>query len=95
VVILLVLFFPLDAVGQMTSLAFLIVYGAVSAAHLRVRGKTGARAWPLLLAVAINAALFVALLIDTVRTGSPATWITFLAVLAGSFALTASIRRGR
>lgn len=38
VVILLVLFFPLDAVGQMTSLAFLIVYGAVSAAHLRVRG---------------------------------------------------------
>jgi len=79
----------------MTSLAFLIVYGAVSAAHLRVRGKTGARAWPLLLAVAINAALFVSLLIDTVRTGSPATWITFLAVLAGSFALTAWLRRGR
>jgi hypothetical protein len=32
VVILLVLFFPLDAVGQMTSLAFLVVYGAGSAA---------------------------------------------------------------
>ncbi|WP_094554278.1 APC family permease [Synechococcus sp. 1G10] len=95
IVILLVLFFPLDAVGQMTSLAFLIVYGAVSAAHLRVRGKTGARAWPLLLAVVINAALFVSLLIDTIRTGSPATWITFLAVLAGSFALTTVLRRGR
>jgi amino acid transporter len=95
VVILLVLFFPLDAVGQMTSLAFLIVYGAVSAAHLRVRGRTGARAWPLLLAVAINAALFVSLLIDTIRTGSPATWITFLGVLAGSFALTAWLRRDR
>lgn len=88
-VILLVLFFPLDAVGQMTSLAFLIVYGAVSAAHLRVRGKTGARAWPLLLAILINAALFVSLLFHTIRTGSPGTWITFLAVLAGSFALTA------
>lgn len=94
-VILLVLFFPLNAVGQMTSLAFLITYGAISAAHLRVRGRTGARAWPLLLAVAINAALFVSLLFDTVRSGSPATWITFLAVLGGSFALTALWRRGR
>ena len=94
-VILLVLFFPLNAVGQMTSLAFLITYGAISAAHLRVRGRTGARAWPLLVAVAINAALFVSLLYDTVRSGSPATWITFLAVLVGSFALTALLRRDR
>ena len=81
--------FRSDAVGQMTSLAFLIVYGAVSAAHLRVRGKTGARAWPLLLAILINTALFLSLLFNTIRTGSPGTWITFLAVLAGSFVLTA------
>lgn len=94
-VILLVLFFPLNAVGQMTSLAFLITYGAISAAHLRVRNHTGARAWPLILAVAINTALFVSLLFDTLRSGSPATWITFLAVLAGSFGLTALLRRPR
>lgn len=50
---------------------------------------------PVLLAVAINAALFVSLLIDTIRTGSPATWITFVAMLAGSCALTAWLRRGR
>jgi hypothetical protein len=34
-------------------------------------------------------------LIDTIRTGSPATWITFLVVLTGSFALTAVLRRDR
>ena len=91
-VILLVLFFPLDAVGQMTSLAFLVVYGAVSAAHLRVRAHTGARAWPLELAVAVNAALFVILLVDTIRTGTPATWITLLAALGGSFVFAATVR---
>lgn len=89
----LVLLFPLDAVGQMTSLAFLITYGAISAAHLRVRGKTGARAWPLLLAVAINAALFISLLADTIRTGSPATWITFLSLIAASAGLAVLLRR--
>ncbi len=40
-VVVLVLFFPLAAVGQMTSLAFLIIYGAVSVGHLRVRDRTG------------------------------------------------------
>ncbi|MBI1350295.1 MAG: amino acid permease [Actinomycetales bacterium] len=85
VVVLLVLFFPLSAVGQMTSLAFLVVYGAVSAGHLRLRSRTGARAWPLVLAVLINAGLFAALLVDTVRTGPVATWVTLLAALAGSF----------
>ena len=81
-----VVFFPLSAVGQMTSLAFLVVYGAVSLGHLRLRKHTGAAAWPLVGAVVFNAALFVALLVDAVRSGSPATWITLLAALGGSFA---------
>jgi hypothetical protein len=46
-----VLFFPLAAVGQMASLAFLIVYGMVSVGHLRVYRDTGAKRWLLLLAV--------------------------------------------
>ena len=83
-----VLFFPLSAVGQMTSLAFLVVYGAVSYGHLRLRTKTGAAAWPLWAAVLLNAALF-----DAVRSGSPATWIALLAALAGSFAFEAIFRR--
>lgn len=94
VVILLALFFPLDAVGQMTSLAFLVVYGAVSAVHLRVRARTGAQAWPLVLAVTVNTALFVILLVDTIRNGTPATWITLLAALAGSF-IFAAVARSR
>ena len=93
VVVLLVLFFPLSAVGQMTSLAFLVVYGMVSAGHLRLRHKTGARAWPLVLAVLINSALFIALLVDTVRTGPATTWITLLAALAGSFVFAFALRR--
>ncbi|WP_276961712.1 APC family permease, partial [Ferrimicrobium acidiphilum] len=58
IVILLVLFFPLDAVAQMTSLAFLVIYGAVSSGHLRVRAQTGARAWPLVVAGLFNLVLF-------------------------------------
>ena len=91
-VIVLVLFFPLDAVGQMTSLAFLVVYGAVSAAHLRIRAHTGALAWPVRLAVGFNILLFALLLVDTIRTGSPATWITLLGALAGSFVVAALLR---
>jgi amino acid transporter len=93
VVILLVLFFPLSAVGQMTSLAFLVVYGAVSAGHLRIRSQTGARSWPLVLAVVVNSVLFVVLLVDTVRTGPAATWMTLIAALLGSVLFSRAIRQ--
>jgi amino acid transporter len=93
VIVVLVIFFPLNAVGQMTSLAFLVVYGAVSAGHLRLRRHTGAHAWPLVLAVVLNSLLFVALLVDAIRSGSPATWITLLAALGGSFVLEAVFQR--
>ena len=93
VVVLLVVFFPLSAVGQMTSLAFLVVYGAVSAGHLRLRSHTGARAWPLVLAVVINSALFVTLLVDTVRTGPATTWITLVSALVGSFVFAFALGR--
>ncbi len=92
-IILLVLAFPLSAVGQMTSLAFLVVYGAVSIGHLRVRAKTRARAWPLVLAVVLNAALFLALLGDTIRQGETATWITLVGAVVLSFVFEAVYRR--
>lgn len=94
-VVLLVVFFPLNAVGQMTSLAFLVIYGAVSLGHLRLRAQTGARAWPLWSAVVINAALFLALLVDAVRTGPPATWVTLVGALLGSFGFEAWWRKHR
>lgn len=91
-VVLLVIFFPLSAVGQMTSLAFLIVYGAVSWGHLRVRSKTGAKRWPLIAATVINALLFVALLVDAIKSGEPMTWITLVVLLVLSFVLEAIYR---
>jgi amino acid transporter len=94
-VIVIVLFFPLAAVGQMASLAFLVVYGAVSAGHLRLRAQTGARAWPLVAAVGINAVLFATLLANTIRTGPAATWVALLAALIGSFVFEAVYRRRR
>jgi amino acid transporter len=92
IVVALVSFFPLAAVGQMTSLAFLVVYGAVSAGHLRVRHKTGAHAWPLVVAIVLNAGLFLALIADTIQGGETATWVTLIAALIGSFAFEALYR---
>lgn len=85
VIIVLVVFFPLSAVGQMTSLAFLFVYGVVSFGHLKLRAQTGARAWPLVTAIVINAVMFVALLIDAISTGPAASWVVLIVALLGSF----------
>ena len=83
--IVFVLAFPLSAVGQMASLAFLIVYGVVSVGHLRVRHETGARRSMLLTAVVLNAALFLLLLGYSIVKSPPTTWMTLLALLVFSF----------
>lgn len=88
-----VLFFPLAAVGQMASLAFLIVYGTVSLGHLRVYRETGAKPWLLVLAVVLNLALFLLLLGYTIHTGPASTWITMLAVLVFSFVFEIAYRK--
>jgi amino acid transporter len=94
VVIVLVVLFPLGAIGQMTSLAFLLVYAAVSAAHLRLRGVTGAAAWPLVVAIVLNAILFVTLIGDAITTGPSTTWLALLVLIAASFGF-AWLYRGR
>ncbi|MCW2689440.1 MAG: Amino acid permease [Mycobacterium sp.] len=88
-----VVFFPLAAVGQMASLAFLIVYATVSIGHLRVYRETGAKPWLLVLAVVLNLALFALLLGYTIHTGPASTWITLLAVLALSFVFEFGYRK--
>jgi amino acid transporter len=92
IVVLLVLFFPLQAVGSMTSLAFLVLYGAVNAGHLRLRRTTGARAWPLVAGVVVNALLFVALLGNAISQGQTSTWVALIAFVIGSFAFEAAFR---
>lgn len=93
-VILLVVLFPLGAIGQMTSLAFLLVYAAVSVGHLRVRGSTGASAWPLVVAILLNTMLFIMLIGDAISTGPATTWLALLALIVASF-LFASVYQRR
>ena len=90
---LFVVFFPLSAVGQMASLAFLIIYATVSVGHFRVRHETGANAALLAVGVAVNSALFVLLLGYTIHTGPASTWITLISVLALSFGFEVAYRR--
>jgi len=91
--IVFVLAFPLSVVGQMASLAFLIVYGMVSVGHLRVRHETGARRWMLLAAIILNAALFLLLLGYSIVKSPPTTWVTLLALFALSFVVEWGYRR--
>ena len=80
-----VAFFPLASVGQMASLAFLLIYAMVSVGHLRVRKQTGAKAWVLWTAIILNLGLFVLLMYYTISHKQTATWVTLLVVLALSF----------
>ncbi len=90
---LFVVAFPLSAVGQMASMAFLIVYGAVSFGHLRVRHETGARAPLLIASVVLNAGLFALLLYYSMTSGAVAAATTLLVVLVASFAFEYAYRR--
>jgi amino acid transporter len=90
-VIVFALLFPLAEVGQMASLAFLLVYAVITFGHLRVHQQTGADPRILWCAIAINAALFIALFINTVKT-APASAVALVAALIGSVAIEAISR---
>lgn len=91
-VVALVLAFPLDVVGKMASLAFLLVYAAITYGHIRVRKQTGAKLWPLWAAIIINLSLFATLFINVVES-APSSAIALGAALVGSFAIEATARR--
>jgi amino acid transporter len=85
-VILFALAFPLAEVGQMASLAFLLVYAVITFGHLRVHQVTGAKPAILWVAIAINVSLFVALFINTIKT-APTSAIALVAALIASIAI--------
>ncbi len=91
-VIALVLAFPLDVVGKMASLAFLLVYAAITYGHIRVRNQTGAKLWPLWGAIIINLSLFTTLLLNVIES-APGSAIALVCALIGSFALEATSRK--
>ena len=92
IVIALVLIFPLDVVGKMASLAFLLVYAAISYGHIQVRNQTNAKLWPLWSAIIINLGLFATLFINVLQTASGSA-IALMLALAGSFGLEAFFRK--
>ncbi len=91
-VIALVLAFPLDVVGKMASLAFLLVYAAITYGHIRVRKQTGAKLWPLWAAIVINLSLFTTLFINVIES-APNSAIALAVALVGSFAIEATSRK--
>ncbi|MGV0963658.1 MAG: APC family permease [Polynucleobacter sp.] len=90
-VIVLALIFPLSEVGQMASLAFLLVYAVITYGHIRVHKHTGANPKILWWAIAINLSLFTALLMNTIKT-APSSAIALLIALLASFGLEAFSR---
>jgi amino acid transporter len=91
IVIVLVLGFPLVAVGKMASMAFLLMFGVVSFGHLRIRRQTGAAASLLWIGIVINGILFTSLFINAVKT-APASALTLVAALVGTFLLESLYR---
>ncbi|MBU3566167.1 APC family permease [Polynucleobacter sp. MWH-HuK1] len=91
-VIALVLAFPLEVVGKMASLAFLLVYAAITFGHIRVRKQTGAKLWPLWAAIIINLSLFATLFINVIESARGSA-IALIAALIGSFAVEATSRK--
>jgi FtsH-binding integral membrane protein len=75
----------------MASMAFLLMFGVVSFGHLRIRQQTGAAAPLLWIGIVINGLLFLSLFINAVKT-APASAITLVAALAGTFALESFYR---
>jgi len=85
-VIILALIFPLNEVGQMASLAFLLVYAAITYGHIRIHQKTGANPKILWCAIVINLSLFTALFLNTIKT-APSSAISLIIALFLSFGI--------
>ncbi|AZA08532.1 APC family permease [Corynebacterium pseudopelargi] len=80
-----VVIFPLSAVGQLASLAFLLVYATVNLGHLRLVEETGANRWILMVSVALNLLLFLLLFSQTIIHKEVLTWVALIVLLVASF----------
>lgn len=85
IVCVFVVVFPLADVGQMASLAFLLVYAMVNLGHLRLADQTGAKRWLLVCSVILNLGLFALLFGQTILEGDVLTWASVVILLAASF----------
>lgn len=85
-VIMFILFFDLASVTMMGSGAFLFIYAAVNAGHLRIVKQTGANKILVLIACLLCLALFIVLEINTYQQAPQAVYTT-AGLLLGSYIL--------
>lgn len=88
-----VLAFDLGPIAMMASAAFLIVYAAVNAAHLRVLHETGAKRTIVLASLLACLVMFVLLMIYIIDNAPAASWVTLLATLVAAFAIETVYRK--
>ena len=77
-----VLLFDLGPIAMMGSAAFLLVYAAVNAAHMRVYRETGAQPAMVLLSLLTFLGMFGVLSVYIVRSGTTIALVALLALLA-------------
>jgi amino acid transporter len=82
-VILFILFFDLSGIAMMGSGAFLLIYAAVNAGHLRILDQTGAKKSIVIISLILCLAMFILLEIYTFKK-SPLAIYTMLGLLIGS-----------
>lgn len=91
-VAIMVLTLPLAVIGQMASLAFLLVYSLVTIGHWRIVNKTGARRIILAMAIGVNLVLFT-LLFRSAWHQSPLSTYALIALLLGAGLIAIGSRR--
>ncbi len=94
IAIVLAVGFDLSSIASIGSAIALCVFTLITAAHLRVRGETGARIWMLLLAILSTVTVLVAFTFTTL-VDEPATAVTLAAILVLSIAIDLVWKRMR
>lgn len=84
IVILFIVFFNLNGIAMMGSGAFLLIYAAVNAGHLKIVEQTGANKYVVMVSLILCLALFVVLEIYTYQN-NPLAVYTMFGLLLGSF----------
>lgn len=93
-VICFILFFDLAGIAMMGSGAFLLVYAAVNAGHLRILKQTGANRWVVVVSLVLCIIMFVILEVYTYRKAPEAVY-TMIGLLIVSFAAEVIWRKFR
>src|SRR5262252_6314027 len=91
-VVVVMLIFDLSGIAMMGSAAFLLIYAAVNAGHLRVRAQTGANAIIIWLSLLTCLALFAILCVYTYQE-QPRAIAALILIAAASFAAEWAYRR--